>query len=398
MVVVCEVNNLSLFILPNFSRLFDPGSDLWFNYWPMQPSLKIQLPSSGTKWIAAPKILRVPILKSKHVSYFFLAKFVPFIVSCFLNSVRANLLTDVFVKVLQFLTVYVSWCLQVVDLGMFVVCSRLQETGKEKTHKICKQQDFPHKIMSYKHTTQSRLLIIVFQTFFLRKHQIVMIWQNISQSDLVWQQFCIQWIVFVHSMKDKINEKRTTWRGWARSSEPTVDVFLVRWCQEVQNVFLLRSVNILRKKLGQVRKPQTSLHPQTVKPCWPNSHWKCMCFCVGSTCMVANEVVWVCDFFTNNFQNFLPIDPVKPSVSKLFDDSEMLSKTNWYEKVLMVIQTNGHSTQGISKTASCFLWKIVHHVLSNIARSFQTLRQLQSAVGLTVIRWGVLVAKELKQR
>ena len=28
MVVVCEVNNLSLFILPNFSRLFDPGSDL----------------------------------------------------------------------------------------------------------------------------------------------------------------------------------------------------------------------------------------------------------------------------------------------------------------------------------------------------------------------------------
>jgi len=141
----------------------------------MQPSLKIQLPSSGTKWIAAPQILRVPILKSKHVSYFFLAKFVPFIVSCFLNSVRANLLTDVFVKVLQFLTVYVSWCLQVVDLGMFVVCSRLQETGKEKTHKICKQQDFPHKIMSYKHTTQSRLLIIVFQTFFLRKHQIVMI-------------------------------------------------------------------------------------------------------------------------------------------------------------------------------------------------------------------------------
>ena len=37
----------------------------------MQLSLEIQLPSSGTKWITAPQILRVPILKSKHVSYFF---------------------------------------------------------------------------------------------------------------------------------------------------------------------------------------------------------------------------------------------------------------------------------------------------------------------------------------
>ena len=107
--------------------------------------------------ITAPHILGVPIFKIKksELRYpFFFGNSFHSLFFGFLSSVRTNLFADVFVKVLQVSTAYVSWCLQVADPGVFVVCSRLQEKNMQKTHKICNQQDFQHRVMSFMHLSQ----------------------------------------------------------------------------------------------------------------------------------------------------------------------------------------------------------------------------------------------------